>query len=89
MCYIVFIARNPEHKLPNERGTNQTMSTKSKTPTPALPAEVRAWANANGFDIGVRGRISDDVRDRFNRAKRGRKVYVGSHPETQRELVAA
>jgi hypothetical protein len=58
------------------------------TAKPALPAEVRSWAIDKGIPVGVRGRISDEVRDAFNRSKRGRKVYVGSQAATRLTLSA-
>ena len=65
------------------------MSTSTKSaPKPALPADVRAWANEKGLPIGVRGRISDEVRDAYNRSKRGRTVYVGSQAATRLDLSA-
>lgn len=40
----------------------------------ASPAEVREWARANGFVVGDRGRLSQDVRDAFTEAT-GRKIW--------------
>lgn len=34
----------------------------------ASPKEVRAWALANGFEVGARGRISATVKDAFTKA---------------------
>jgi len=54
----------------------------------ATPDEVRAWGIENGFEVGTRGRLSDELRDAFNKAKRGGKAYAGSHPETQLVIAA-
>ena len=32
------------------------------------PAEIRAWARENGFDVPERGRVSAEVRDAYNAA---------------------
>jgi hypothetical protein len=32
------------------------------------PADIRAWARDNGFDVPDRGRVSTEVRDAYNAA---------------------
>ncbi len=32
------------------------------------PAAIRAWAIANGFKVGVRGRLSAEVKDAYYKA---------------------
>ena len=63
-----------------------TTAAVKSAPKAAKPAEVRAWANEKGLPIGVRGRISDEVRDAYNRSKRGRTVYVGSQAKTRLDI---
>jgi len=55
----------------------------------ATPDEVRSWAVANGVPIGTRGRISDEVRDQFNTAKKGSMAYIGSIPGRKLKLTLA
>src|SRR3954470_21068115 len=37
----------------------------AKTAGGAAPAEIRAWARDNGFDVPDRGRVSADVREAY------------------------
>lgn len=41
---------------------------KKATPSGASPADVRAWAKSNGFDVPERGRIPATVREAFDAA---------------------
>ncbi|SCF42495.1 Lsr2 protein [Micromonospora echinospora] len=49
-----------------ERTVNETETT--TTETAATPKEVRAWAKANGHNIGDRGRVSQAIKDAFTAA---------------------
>lgn len=49
----------------------------------ASPADVRAWAAENGFDVGSRGRFSTDLVRAFNKAN-GLKYREGQHVPTVR-----
>jgi hypothetical protein len=40
---------------------------------PATPAEVREWARSQGFPVGTRGRVSDQINAAFREAT-GRAV---------------
>lgn len=51
--------------------------------------EVRLWALENGIEVGTRGRISDEVRDAFNKAKKGSMAYIGSIPGRKLTLTLA
>lgn len=55
------------------------MSTKTD-PRPAEASEVRQWARDKGIEVSKRGLISGDVIKQFNRAKRGRVVFVTWSP---------
>jgi hypothetical protein len=46
------------------RGKRGGGRTAAATTGPA-PAEVRAWARENGFDVPDRGRVSQEVRDAY------------------------
>lgn len=35
---------------------------------PATPREVREWANDNGHEVGVKGRIAKSVKEAFTEA---------------------
>ena len=37
---------------------------------PASPAEIRAWAKANGVNVGIRGPINDEALTKYRRAHR-------------------
>ena len=39
--------------------------TSSKPASGTAPAEIRAWARDNGFDVPDRGRVSAEVRDAY------------------------
>jgi hypothetical protein len=40
-------------------------STSSKATTGAAPAEIRAWARDNGFEVPDRGRVAAEVREAY------------------------
>ena len=46
------------------RGNGGSARTASSQSGPA-PAEIRAWARENGFDVPERGRVSAEVRDAY------------------------
>lgn len=63
------------HSKPLEayKGVGVRVSAKSGSKAPQKAnsgqlAEVRAWGQANGYKVGDRGRISQDVWDAFNKA---------------------
>ena len=39
-------------------------------PDAPSPGEIRAWARANGYEVGDRGRISLEIRKAFQEARR-------------------
>lgn len=45
--------------------------------TPRVPSrakevkEIRAWAQANGYDVNARGRVSENVREAYAKAHQG------------------
>lgn len=44
--------------------------TKKKTPPSGTkPAEIRAWAQQNGYDVPERGRIPQEIRDAYEANK--------------------
>jgi hypothetical protein len=48
------------------RRTTSSSSAAAKTPAGgAAPAEIRAWARDNGFDVPERGRVSAEVREAY------------------------
>ena len=47
----------------------------------ASPADVRAWAADNGFNVGKRGKFSQEVISAFNKAN-GLKYRQGQHVPT-------
>ena len=47
----------------------------------AKPADVRAWASANGHEVGKRGKFSKELILAFNRAN-GVKYREGAHVPT-------
>lgn len=56
---------SPSAPLPESRNSVVPASDPS---TPATPTVVRSWAIANGYVVGVRGRISRDIWDAFSAA---------------------
>lgn len=42
--------------------------------TPVTAAEVRTWANDNGYVVGVRGYLSSEVVKAFNKGRRRKYV---------------
>jgi hypothetical protein len=42
----------------------------------ATAADVRAFARAQGVDVGTRGQLSRELIDSFNQGKRGNARYV-------------
>lgn len=50
------------------RGKRSAARSAASTSTGPAPAEVRAWARENGFDVPDRGRVSQEVRDAYNAA---------------------
>lgn len=53
---------NAGTKVSKSRGRKSTASKGSNA------AEIRAWAQSNGIDVPARGRIPQEVRDRFEAA---------------------
>lgn len=51
------------HARPVSGGRGRRASTRSGS-GPA-PAEIRAWARENGFDVPERGRVSTEVREAY------------------------
>lgn len=49
------------------------MANTTESPT---AADVRAWANENGFEVGKRGYLAAEVVAAFNKGKRGRSKYT-------------
>lgn len=49
------------------RRSGGTSRSASSSTGPA-PAEIRAWARENGFDVPERGRVSAEVRDAYSAA---------------------
>ena len=49
---------------PTIHRTDTTMSNDTSTQT-ATPAEIRAWAQNRGLQVGARGRISAELRKRY------------------------
>lgn len=41
------------------------MTSTTSSPNEPAPADIRAWARAQGYDIGVRGRISAEIRTAY------------------------
>lgn len=50
-----------------KRGRSASSSRAAST-SGASPAEIRAWARDNGFDVPDRGRVSQEVRDAYTAA---------------------
>lgn len=49
----------------------------AKTLTPVTADAVREWARGKGLEVGTRGRLSEDLIARFNKAYRlAGKVYT-------------
>lgn len=48
-------------------GTSRSEHSRSNAARRLENQEIRAWGIANGVDIGDRGRISDELRERFRR----------------------
>lgn len=84
-------ARLVSGKRPNRTAGTRGTHAKTKAPRPQFsgtqtrtelrPAakSVRAWARSQGIDVNPRGRISDDVMDRYTKAsssKAGRRKPV-------------
>lgn len=57
--------------------------------TPVNANEVREWAREQGITVGTRGRLSEELIAKFNRSKRGRKVYADPGRVEAAEDVAA
>ena len=49
---------------PTIHRTDTTMSNNTSTQT-ATPAEIRTWAQNRGLQVGARGRISAELRKKF------------------------
>ncbi len=47
------------------RGRGRRASTAKTAGSGPAPAEIRAWARDNGFDVPERGRVSQEVRDAY------------------------
>jgi hypothetical protein len=45
--------------------TGRGRRTTAKAAAGAAPAEIRAWARDNGFDVPERGRVSAEVREAY------------------------
>lgn len=61
------IPYTPTRKINRSRGDHMT-STATETPT-ATVADIRKWAQENGFEVGARGRLSKDVLDAYAAAQ--------------------
>ena len=48
----------------------------------ATPQDVRAFARANGLQVGTRGQFSRAVIDAFNKGKRAENRYVKPSEKT-------
>lgn len=55
------------------------------TATMATPADVRAWAQENGFEIGDRGRISSEIVEAYNKKHRRSPFVSGDSLARQSE----
>jgi len=59
----------PDNATPGDRKTHLSATAVSDTGR-ASPSVVRAWARENGYDVGVRGRLSADLWDAYSAAQR-------------------
>lgn len=64
--------RSTKKVVGENAATPKTSGRTARTPD-ANTAEIRAWGQANGFAVGTKGRLSPDVVDAFNAAKRRSK----------------
>lgn len=55
------------HARPVSRGGRRSNggSARATSQSGPAPAEIRAWARENGFDVPERGRVSAEVRDAY------------------------
>jgi len=63
----------PAWEATQQKGTTKMATRKNKSVEPATPREVRDWAAQNGFEVGARGRIRNEVVEAFT-AKTGRPL---------------
>jgi hypothetical protein len=42
-----------------------SVMTENSTTVPPSAADIRAWANASGYSVGARGRISTEVKEAY------------------------
>jgi hypothetical protein len=60
------VARTAEPPVAADRSTTAGRTTRQVSPASAAsPAEIRAWAAANGYVVGNRGRMPDKVREAY------------------------
>ncbi|MBT2496210.1 Lsr2 family protein [Microbacterium sp. ISL-59] len=55
--------------VPTATTTGVAISTSRPTATTASPGEIRAWGIANGYPVGVRGRLSTDLMEAHEKAR--------------------
>lgn len=48
-----------------EHGRRATRSRRSRTTSGPSPTEIREWAQANGYEVSARGRLSTEVREAY------------------------
>jgi DNA polymerase III subunit epsilon len=58
----------PRHAATESGAAPSTMAHIPETAIGPNPADVRTWARANGFEVGVRGRLPKEVLDAYNLA---------------------